>query len=1080
MSTPLTFLQSIGHVTGDRVYVRAIAPKKTPMDDLQRRGMAWVPPGAKRPVPIAPSGFLELRRNGAAFTRTYSDGKNKTYPEGLEHLQRLNSSGYGIYAVINPGGGDDESITEARALFYECDDIGKAAQWEQLRAIESATGAAWTAVETYKSLHCYGHLDTPLTDLGEWRRLQQRLIQRQNSDPAIHNPARLMRLPGFDHWRWDGEALQSSPVTLRQTGAPGHLSAIEAVLPEWDTERWEKKNSGVTRTKKGISAPALPTAVDSWDIRNFAHYLDGFANGRRGWDTCKCPVHNGESDNSLHINTATGAFTCHAGCDSKSVYDAALDLACSRGYERPQGQDGSNPPATDTKQARRERTKARARRILQQARPLPHVSTEGGYMPTVPPLPAGAGGAALSADMGSGKTERIAHDLIGNGLFTLVLQHRNGLGKQTAQRCKIPHVHDYRETPDGEEILGLDARASGGMTGCINSIQRMRSHIPSAYQVVIDEAMKTLTELLEGGTIRDRYSAVLEAFFEVLRGAEAVYVAEANIDAATIKLVEAIIGKPLHILQHKRQDTPWAVSITPDTTAWRTNLQAALLAGQRVLITSTSLNELRYWEYFCRDNGIDCDQPLCSETNDSGVWDTFYSSPRAYLQQRQPQCFLFNQSAESGVSIDDRFFDVVYGYAQGFPPSVIFQQLGRYRQPVPRIICCPQYIPPSRWEKPQKTSALAEMGVEVERWAGRGFAPSTDTDQNLIDHYLAARRQQAWAEKVIALGALTEMLQQAGHHVKVEEWKGTPETAALFKTYKERLARDRAQFHAALEVEADHDAKWAGQTLSSASATHEDRCRARKVLTTARFPGIDWNDAEVWYHAVFCPSSDCTKGTPSRGPLAPGAALWAECDRVVDILQQDTEKAAVLLAARLRGAHLLPIHHQQVECLAPFKPLAAQLLECGTIAPDDPRVAALATMARTHADILQRYLRITAREDQSDMAIACKVLRKFGLVLARCSYPRQHNGNRAWSYTVSAPPLWAALVEARTRALEAVTDLLDFPINKTVTTLPLGALVKCLTTGAVALVEAVEGAIATLGDELGRCWQAPVDTLTPA
>lgn len=341
MST-LDFLHSLGYATGDRVYVRAIAPKKTPMPELLARGMAWTPPDAKRPVPIAPSGYIELRGNGASFTRIYSDGKTKKHPWGLKHLRRLNAKGYGVYFVVNPGGGDDEAITESRALFYECDAIGKADQWEQLRQLQAATGGNWTAVETFKSLHCYGHLSQPLTDLGEWRQLQQRLIQRQDSDPSIHNPARLMRLPGFDHWRWDGEALQSSPVTLRQIGQPGPLVAIEAVLPEWDQARWEKKASGVTHSHKGsISSPALPTAVDSpWDIRNFAHHLEGFANGRRGWDTAKCPAHNGESDNSLHINTATGAFTCHGGCNPKSVYSAALDLACSRGYERPKGKGG--------------------------------------------------------------------------------------------------------------------------------------------------------------------------------------------------------------------------------------------------------------------------------------------------------------------------------------------------------------------------------------------------------------------------------------------------------------------------------------------------------------------------------------------------------------------------------------------------------------------------------------------------------------------------------------------------------------------------------------------------------------------
>ncbi len=80
-------------------------------------------------------------------------------------------------------------------------------------------------------------------------------------------------------------------------------------------------------------SPSNPTD-NPWDIRNFCHLLDGYRpDERRGWDTCKCPAHNGESDNSLHIEQITGAFKCHAGCNPKEVYRAALDLAKSRGYQ---------------------------------------------------------------------------------------------------------------------------------------------------------------------------------------------------------------------------------------------------------------------------------------------------------------------------------------------------------------------------------------------------------------------------------------------------------------------------------------------------------------------------------------------------------------------------------------------------------------------------------------------------------------------------------------------------------------------------------------------------------------------------
>lgn len=138
--------------------------------------------------------------------------------------------------------------------------------------------------------------------------------------------------------RWDG--LQSvlppsaHPTTAGYSWLPGQspTDCEIALIPEYilDAAKPEPKYQ-----MDQHHSPSNPTD-NPWDIRNFAHLLDGYKlDGRRGWDTCKCPAHNGESDNSLHIEQITGAFKCHAGCDPKEVYRAALDLAKSRGYQLP-------------------------------------------------------------------------------------------------------------------------------------------------------------------------------------------------------------------------------------------------------------------------------------------------------------------------------------------------------------------------------------------------------------------------------------------------------------------------------------------------------------------------------------------------------------------------------------------------------------------------------------------------------------------------------------------------------------------------------------------------------------------------
>ncbi len=47
-------------------------------------------------------------------------------------------------------------------------------------------------------------------------------------------------------------------------------------------------------------------------MRSSAQYLPGFDNSGK-WIKAKCPSHGGESSNSLHIDSETGGFVCHAG-----------------------------------------------------------------------------------------------------------------------------------------------------------------------------------------------------------------------------------------------------------------------------------------------------------------------------------------------------------------------------------------------------------------------------------------------------------------------------------------------------------------------------------------------------------------------------------------------------------------------------------------------------------------------------------------------------------------------------------------------------------------------------------------------
>ena len=339
------FAQVLGYAPGDRLYVRALLPKNLSDELAVQHNLKFEieENGKKRLIPNTRRGYLTV--GSWEFTHVRKNKEPAVYEDGLAKLLELNQEGRGVYFVVNPGGENDAAISAARSVFWECDDKSKSEQIEQARTSGLPLGAM---IETNKSVHCYSPLTAPVADLDEWKKLQERVIQRMDGDEAIRNSSRLMRLPGFAHVRVspataaEDERLIFTPVTLRHIDkqSQGSVEALDTKLPQWNKERWDKETKGRFASTRGTKQAAAPTlaADNPWDIRNFARYLNGEQFLQNGWLQVQCPGHGGEgsSGTSLGINEATGQFTCHAGCDSKDVYKAAWHLAEERGWIPPE------------------------------------------------------------------------------------------------------------------------------------------------------------------------------------------------------------------------------------------------------------------------------------------------------------------------------------------------------------------------------------------------------------------------------------------------------------------------------------------------------------------------------------------------------------------------------------------------------------------------------------------------------------------------------------------------------------------------------------------------------------------------
>ena len=749
-----------------------------------------------------------------------------------------------------------------------------------------------------------------------------------------------------------------------------------------------------------------------------------------------------------------GAINSIIYCDGSGGWMIHSQAHGGKNYTLAGSQKGKGSKATSTKAAARAADMKRAAAILKSALPKAHHETTGQYM-ELPTLPEGFSGYAVDAAMGSGKTVQIGHFVEGRmaqGEFTIELEPRNSLGEQAAVRHKLPHIHEFSTDSDSQKALGAMARSQGGAVLCPNSLPRLEQHLPQhGLNVVVDEAMATLTEAMQGGTLKKRFAETIEILFATLRRAKTIILSESGIDAATVAFVEGITQRSLFYVRHIGQPTKWMATHLSSAAALFHGLFSALEQGQRVWFCSTSKTEAHGLAIWAQQKGIkfEC---VSGDTNEQNRFDGLFTDPETWLAEQQLQLLITTQTVQTGLSVEGDWFDVVYGYGPGFAPDMLYQMTGRYRRPVPRFLWVPAFIQPQWWEKPQAHNARAEMDREFSQWCGTGFNPShKDPDQALIDQYLAARGEIQWALKIAPRAGIKHLLENGGHTFVVDDSKLPTEihqaVADTRSQYKEALAQQRATDHATAKLDPDvHTTEWF-KNARARETTYLERCLLFKASCLEKFPGIDWDSTDVWYQSWFAPK-EYDEGQIVSGPSAPGASLWAECEHLPHFETLDRDEVAVAMLARLRCAALLPTHSKKLAALAPLRPLCEQLLDLGVVKPGEPIVKRLATLARSVGEQLHRYLRITATDDQSDIAIACKVLRKFGLSVARNTMTSRKGakGARQWEYKLTMPPMWRALVDARGYALKALqdkgqevaTDLLKTPYNKSVATSPDG------------------------------------------
>lgn len=150
---------------------------------------------------------MELRALGSrSQSLRFNPEKEEEVAAILEAAVKLNASGSNIHVTVNPAGPftpdcktralKDANIIAATATFIDADERGIADKLPDNALVKPDLDVI-TGLLPFTRAHFYWLLKTPVSDLERWRRFQQEMAEQYGTDPAVCNPSRVMRLPGF-------------------------------------------------------------------------------------------------------------------------------------------------------------------------------------------------------------------------------------------------------------------------------------------------------------------------------------------------------------------------------------------------------------------------------------------------------------------------------------------------------------------------------------------------------------------------------------------------------------------------------------------------------------------------------------------------------------------------------------------------------------------------------------------------------------------------------------------------------------------------------------------------------------------
>ncbi len=286
----------------------------------------------------------------------------------------------------------------------------------------------------------------------------------------------------------------------------------------------------------------------------------------------------------------------------------------------------------------------------------------------------------------------------------LLLTHRIQLGRFLCEKIGINWGINRREALPMPHTPSLMPQSIGL---CLDSIWKLNPEQWQGAIVILDEIEQSLWHLLNSDTCQEKRIKILKVFQQlittVLQTDGLVIAQDADLSDISLDYLKGLTGieiNPLVIVNNWKPENGWDVTFydTPNPTLLIHQLELDLIAGKKCYVTTDS----RSGRYSCETIERYIKQRLEQLLNkypktlvvSSQTTTTSDREAANFIENINTKCANYDAvfvtpSLGTGVSIDVKHFDRVYGIFQGvIPDSEARQALARVRANVPRIIWC--------------------------------------------------------------------------------------------------------------------------------------------------------------------------------------------------------------------------------------------------------------------------------------------------------------------------------------------------------------------------------------------------------